>query len=328
MSDSDRRNRVAYFLRGYWSDNPISWWDISRVIVSITVTAVALWIFLGAFLGLWGWLLDNRKAAEEYQQRAQKHRYEAAQQIAERCNVPLAPAEFIGMCLADQVRAYREENASYEDLDAQQEMARWTAVMGIVGVIGVPLSILGLLALYFSLRQTRLAISTDREVGHAQVRAYLTAEPKVPTVLEADKIARCEVHIKNTGQSPAFHVKYIAAILLEDHPVKPEGGPLIYPDSNQPVRNGSTVASSGDFFAEARSRNPIAKDDLNSAMKSDNKKFYVSCIVYYKDVFGVDRETMMTAYLDQTGDPITDPSTGRVRRAYAWMISDALNHAT
>jgi hypothetical protein len=65
--------------------------------------------------------------------------------------------------------------------------------------------------LIWSLRQTRQAISNDREIGHSQVRAYLTVEECGAWLIEGDGIA-VTVSIKNRGQSPARSVHFAVAV--------------------------------------------------------------------------------------------------------------------
>ncbi|CDX49661.1 hypothetical protein MPL3365_100150 [Mesorhizobium plurifarium] len=175
MSKHNWRERIASFITGrsIKSARPLSFWDINRFLVSATASVFCLYFLVVSGLGIWSWYEQNREERYEYHQRAANDQRQATQKIATSCAVPGAPADFVSMCLAREIDAYRARTTGDEDLQAQQEMARWTAITGTVSIVGVPLSVAGLFALWLSLRQTRQAISIDREVGHAQVRAYL-----------------------------------------------------------------------------------------------------------------------------------------------------------
>ena len=282
----------------------------------------------GLGISIWSGYDAKREAYSQEKQRANAEQHQTARNIASECAVSGAPIDIVAECLAAEMGAYEDSRNTDQDLQAQQDMAYWALWMFVVSAGGFFVSIGGLMLLLRSLRQTERAISTDREVGHAQVRAYLTIEPKEPSNLEEGKKAAASLHIRNAGQSPAYNVRYVAGVLIETHPLPPDSGPLIYPDPSQPLRIGSTVAAQGEFFAEGFSQRPLERDDLRTAMRGGDKRFYLSCIVYYKDVFGVERETVMTAFLDQVGETITDLETGHIGRQYGWMIAHTHNHAT
>ena len=74
----------------------------------------------------------------------------------------------------------RDQWRNEQDLNAQRQMAGWTAVMGGVGVLGIGLSAIGIILLYRTLRATqegldaaRDAARATREVGQGQSKAYL-----------------------------------------------------------------------------------------------------------------------------------------------------------
>lgn len=326
MFNSNWRKRLSYFLKE--RDGPLSYWDISRVVASVTMHVVVLYLLIGAGLSIWSFYELDRQAYRDYQQQSEREQQQSARKIADRCNVILEPGMTFHDCVLKELLSYQKQDVSDKDLQAQQDMARWAFWMLIPTSVGLPISVGGLWMLWRSLQQTREAISTDREVGHAQVRSYITAEPKELADLVVGRNARVEIHVANTGQSPAYNVRYIAAVFIADHPLPHDIGPMIAPDPNQAPRFGNTVPAQGSFFAEGVGGNPISEHDIRSVVNTDGKRLYVSCVVYYKDVFGLDHETMMTAYLDQTGEPVIDPETGRIGRSVAWMIAPILNHST
>lgn len=152
--------------------------------------------------------LENAEAYKQAVREAESAKRQTAQEIAAECAVPGAATDFIRECLADKVKAHGEQYTTSKDLEAQVNMAFWAKWMVYVGAVGIPISILGLFGLLLSLRQTRQAISTDREIGEAQVRAYLTIESVLvsASVKEEGIWWHLDVRVYNCGQSPARKV--------------------------------------------------------------------------------------------------------------------------
>ncbi|WP_321505302.1 hypothetical protein [Breoghania sp.] len=324
------RKRFSYFIRGNLSGTPITWWELSRFVLWLIISISAIVILLSILLGTWEWYIGNREIAYNYQQRAEDDRKRAAQEIADRCAITLASPEAFRMCLINEIWAYRKKALSNQDLEAQQEMARWTAIMGVVGIVSIPLSVLGLIALWLSLRQTRRAISTDREVGHAQVRAYVSLEPARITEISPGKVLSGKFEIKNTGQSPAHQMKYIARIFVENAGFSESEADIVaaIPDDR---KLGAFIPANGSMEGEAES-DILSEDDIKSAMKTGDKKLFLVCIVTYFDVFGVERgyperKTRLCAFLEQKGN-IVHRSDGRTIRAYSWILTGPHNDAT
>jgi hypothetical protein len=120
---------------------------------------------------------DTRESYRKYQQEFETERQQASQKIANNCQIigPINPA--FRDCIAKGVLAYQEKYNSEQDLRAQQDMAYWAMALFFLSVVSAIIGFVGLVALFISLKQTRQAISLDKEVGHAQVRAYLSVRP-------------------------------------------------------------------------------------------------------------------------------------------------------
>lgn len=182
-------------------------WSGQHTIVAAFIFAAAL----GAALGTIAYreYRVGRDAYGEYQRKAYADQREATSQIARRCATYGPPPEAIRRCIAEAVRAYDAERDTNEDLKAQKDMAFWSKWMLIVSGIGLGFSFVGLVALMDSLNQTRSAIRNDREVGQAQVRAYLTVESAAITAHphDAGVFWDLQVRISNSGQSPAKKIE-------------------------------------------------------------------------------------------------------------------------
>lgn len=330
MSQRNWGARFAAFITGrpLGSALPLSYWDINRFLISITLSIAGLYFLVGAGLGVWSWYEETREANYEYHSRAAAEQKQAAEQIGDRCAVPLAPADFVGMCLADEIESYRKHNVADEDLQAQQEMARWTGVMGVTAAIGVPISICGLIAIWFSLRQTRQAISTDRDIGHAQVRAYLSIEPTMSGPKPAPGIVpTAAIRIKNTGQSPAYSVNYVAGLFVDNFPLPQRDGDLIGA-SDEDVPANLTISAGGHTDGEAEGNAPLKAEDVPKILNEGDRRLYLVCIVKYWDVFRErERTTKLCAYLapwsrEEIG------IDGALGREYGFVLTERYNDAT
>ncbi len=327
MSERNWGERIAYFLRGYWSSRPLSWWDINRVILSVTVQIIAIYLLAGLGLSIWSGYNAKLETYHQEKQRAQAEHHQASRNISSECAVSNAPPGFVAECLAAHVEAYERRRNTNQDLQAQQDMAYWALLMFGASAAGLLVSVGGLILLLRSLRQTETAISTDREVGHAQVRAYLTIDPGMPDAIKPGHMPVVEIKIKNTGQSPAYFVKYIATIRVETHPLSPGNEWYIFPASEQTETVGMTLPSQGDFAARAEGAEALTAEDIQSAMNGADKRIYLACIVYYKDVFREQRITRFCAYLDDSGKTLPGPD-GRMLKAYSWVVAPINNEAT
>jgi len=112
-------------------------------------------------------------------------------------------------------------------------MAFWTGIQVWLTIGSIAISALGLLLVWMSLRQTRQAITNDREVGHAQVKAHISIDVETP-IVRPDELLRHAFNIRNTGQSPVYKAKYAAGFNILPDPLPAGIGHLggIQPDKD------------------------------------------------------------------------------------------------
>lgn len=97
-----------------------------------------------------------------------------------------------------------EENDNrrdYADLVAQRSSALWAKIMGIAAVIGVALSLLGIVLVAITFNETRKSNEIARESMQRQLRAYVGIDEFVWAIDHGD--FRPSIRWKNTGQTPA-----------------------------------------------------------------------------------------------------------------------------
>ncbi len=123
-------------------------------------------------------------------------------------------------CVAEIIRSTKEDQRAQDDLEAQTKMALWAFWMLIATVVMAVITGLGVIFVWRTLLATHDMARDTREIGEAQVRAWVSL---TPTSL---KLERGETHFgdkgvyfnviataKNHGHSPALSVFFHAEVL-------------------------------------------------------------------------------------------------------------------
>lgn len=140
----------------------------------------------------------ERQARAEHN--AENYAQSAEERIEAVCLILTTPAE-IAECAAKETKAAEENRRDEYDLSAQQDMGDWAFWMIWVSVSSVAITSVGVIFVW-------MAISNDRELGRAQVRAYLdVTDVKISL---SPKSISIQPRIHNSGQTPAreVHWKY------------------------------------------------------------------------------------------------------------------------
>ena len=194
-------------------------------------------------------------------------------------------------CLREQVTASREGQRSERDLRAQQSMADSAFVMlwitGGLGLLTFMLSGVATLLLRETLRETTrtadaaiLANATAREIGEAQVRAYVACT--VAEVTVSGSWVQAVIKFRNSGQSPALWCEVNSTFRL---PVTRLDGRTHYEDSSPSESVDAAIQAGdqgsvlliwflGDFPGDSHERMRKAQAGLNLA-----------CRIRWMDVF-------------------------------------------
>lgn len=192
---------------------------MGRVLSYILIGLAAL-----AALGTAGAMIfEGLKLQHLYQVEATKSSNQAADrgriQMQRECAPLATPAkEKCENEIGDTYRAYRHDT---RDLEAQRTSAIWTAFMGAAALLGMAVSIIGVILVYITFNATRQANVIARESAEEQVRAWLTikAEPEGFQVLKGKgpKFA-AKVKIENVGHSPALAISYWMSMAFGENP--------------------------------------------------------------------------------------------------------------
>jgi hypothetical protein len=274
----------------------------------------------------------RESAQSEYvknKEQAEREADKAYQEIAGKCQVFFGLDSTLAFqnCLKNEVDAYQKKEATNQDLKAQVDMTFWAKFAFFASAASVVVGSLGFVLLILSLRQTRQAITNDREIGEAQVRAYVHVEVIVPKNLGVGQTPTCLFFSHNSGASPAKNLRHIAMMAMLEHPL-PDNQPDLIEVSPGQKPQGSTLAVGGPpQRADVKFDAPLSKQDYDALFADKGKRLYVAIRVFYDDVFKKDHETKVCVSLVKTGEFISKTTGGKVARV-EWELSKVLNDAT
>ena len=121
-------------------------------------------------------------------------------------------------CLANAEAKVRENEREEQNLVAQRQSALWAYVMAVAAVIGMALSVIGVLLIWTTFRETRLA----NEIAGTGARAWLSVDlafsgfgqPWISGELGNGFAFELAGKIENHGSAPASDVRLNANILF------------------------------------------------------------------------------------------------------------------
>jgi len=227
---------------------------------------------------------------------------------------PIAALQGIEAAIRDLVAESDEgeQDRAERDLRAQEEMAQWAFWMFISSAASVVLTFFALLAIVRTLVHTKRAadsaegmldeasattvaanetIEVTRDIGQAQVRAYLGLE-MAGGVVEEGKPLLFHIKITNHGQSPAINVASASSAVVrrndwrwgeDEEIIKSRDAPpaaVLYP------KGGYRISVDTD------PPTPLSATHIEGLRKNTCCAFG-SCIVLYEDVFGQERESVI-----------------------------------
>lgn len=178
----------------------------------MVLLAFLTFLIISFFVGLHQGVENGREAsAENY---ANSHGEYAEEYIQNRCT-DLSSTD-LAECIKHAVEASSESQRGEMDLVAQQTMANYTKWLLGVSLITVVISVIGILYIRDTLRETREAVraayagvDVAREIGVKQVRATLSYKDHLIEERDGhspDKLIYISLVFENYGQSPARDV--------------------------------------------------------------------------------------------------------------------------
>lgn len=266
--------------------------DWLRYLALVGLQALGLFAIAQIGVSVWSEYVDSSREYREYRQQAEAEQNKAAHEIASRCNIIFEPGQSLASCIAQEINAYQKQDTTDKDLKAQQDMALWGLGTVLVGALGLVISVGGLFMLWQSLNQTRQAISNDREIGHAQIRAYVSVFDFETIVTDDPRpVIKTTIVFKNTGQTPAKKLRVNADWAAGETPFDE----TLHPHRVEKFDGRGAVSSGATFFANLNTekgnfRRALGGGDIEKVI-SGEWKFWVFGVIEYVDVFNEPRKT-------------------------------------
>ena len=207
----------------------------------------------------------------------------------------------------DEAADQRQEDQDKADLQAQQDMAFWAKLMFVAAVVTAAITFGGLILIWRTLHHTRRAadsalnmvseaklatnaaqdaVEVTREIGQAQVRAYLACTEAKYTISKTSIF--CQLVIANKGLSPANQIE-IAAFLSPQKPVK--GREICEAAECESISAGSLGnASFAGKFSELG-------NEVKVSLYDKMQPFAIYCVISWRDVFKKEQENSFWLYV-------------------------------
>ena len=236
----------------------------------------------------------------------------------------------IRICAQKQNEILQDHNRSTRDLLAQENMALSASYTNYISIISFIITAIGTILIYFTLVQTKAAINLDREVGHAQVRAYLSIVPKnFPYISDFDEhdVRSCPFNIKNSGQSPAINLKYRSIIFMECNPFESDPNEIMMKNFVDWTIEGH-IPSGDDRNMYARAKPEISYHDYKSHFGKNDRLICMFIQIEYDTIFGKKCHTDYYGYLSKDHDSFQSKNgTASPRFHRGWIIINKYNSA-
>lgn len=277
------------------------------LIVSVCTIAV-----LGTFW-LHAELKTEQRVSEYYEGKAEAQK--ATDQVVSSC-LALSSVERTE-CVREAIVAEEKRNNETRDLHAQEWMAFWALMMFGATILMTGVTVVGVVFVAKTL-------SVTREIGQAQVRAYVSVKPTLISNFEEGKGLQAKLTIDNKGNSPAHRLRWKAEFQKISGPL-PEGGLLT-------ITEGQTTTDliSGSAIEPTVLLGDIDRVRYNAlfdkSLGENREKLYLACIVSYFDVFDRPQTTAFCA--EVTGVGALRMEEERSIAEFEWRETDTHNKAT
>ncbi len=215
--------------------------------------------------------------------------FASRQDTFSRCIAAAADIPATQRCEAEASATAAQDFTSQSDLRSQLDMSAWSYALLLLTIVSTTVSVFGLAALLVSLRQTWTAIRNSREIGEAQIRAYLHCSSARYELGES--WIQVTVELANTGQSPASDIQVSGKATISAVGGSPDHTRVLFwrqSDKSEaygePVVTGATKSISLTFFA-SDFRHADNADPLELDWDTFNR-VWCELLVGWQDVFG------------------------------------------
>lgn len=142
---------------------------------------------------------------------------------------------------------------------------------------------------------TRRLVVGGENNAERQLRAYLAIKPRNAVNVYPELIGRADFIIENTGQTPAYNVRYVAMFDILEHPLVDHQGDLIEPEPGEKIPT-QAIHSHAHTIGSARADRAMTFDEW-AQITNGSHRVYLAGAVFYTDVFGIERKTKFAAFI-------------------------------
>lgn len=203
--------------------------------IGLGVAYLALLVIaFGASIGLtMNGYAELQKAYATYQATADSDREASANKIESTCfNTDRAK---FSECLRGQIKSYYQQQATNQDLQAQQDMAFWAKALFFLGIGQAVASLIGIYLVWRTFNETRVSNEIAKNTATQELRPYLGVTdvavnrkrwPLSLRVIDASLVGATtnnflKISLKNFGQTPADEVAVIAYYGVANSAIRP-----------------------------------------------------------------------------------------------------------
>jgi hypothetical protein len=137
----------------------------------------------------------------------------------------------------------------------------------------------------------KLVVGADLN-AERQLRAYISFTPQSLSNAFPNFLPEASFIITNTGQTPAYNIRYSAILEVLPYPLARDQGDLVAVHSEHPTA-GRPIHSKDDLFGGTKSLKKMTSDEYQKMIGSDHR-LYLAGIVWYEDIFK--KETRKTKF--------------------------------
>jgi hypothetical protein len=124
-------------------------------------------------------------------------------------------------------------------------------------------------------------VKSAEKTAELQLRAYISVKPRNAYDVYMLRAGRVDFLIENTGQTPAYNVRYLARAEIFEHPMVDHQGDLVAVD---PVRKLPNLAvhSRQHIIGVTHTEGSMSAEDYRN-MVGESHRFYLAGMVIYDD---------------------------------------------
>lgn len=230
----------------------------------------------------------------------------------------------IAECVTEVITTTNEHERAQDDLEAQTKMALWAFWMLVATVVMAAITALGVIFVWQTLKATQKMAEDTRDIGEAQVRAYVTCRDGDFRITPHG--VQCNIPIENVGQSPALRVRANCIIEYVDQPNQGNKRLDILCGISEAISpNGTEIAGSycnvkgdpGVIYTSRTPEKPLPEISENAAevLLSRSALFLTAQVtIGWTDVFDVRRNITFEMVADRAAPIQNDANGNRFRK--------------